>query len=272
MIFVIPSYQRAEVLRQKSLALLFKYGVRGKDIHVFIVDSPEQIAAYAYLKELDVNVHCGPVGLHNMRNHISKYFGKGTEMVCLDDDISDIVYMNEDVSIADKKSCKRYPLKSFPVDHFSEWLQGTFAWMRENNVNLFGIYPVRNGYFMKSSPAVTHDLRFCVGAFWGCINQPDIMLTIEEKEDVERTLKYFEADGAVLRYNHIAPVTRYYKTPGGMQSRGDRYVAAKESVLQLVATFSKLCSVYTGKKSGVHEAKLKRVPAARQIKSMPEWL
>lgn len=263
MLFVIPSYQRPEVLRTKSMALLDKFHVPRNMIHVFIVDDPKQIEDYSYLHSFGVHVHTGPLGLHHMRNHISRHFPNGAELVCLDDDIEDLVYMQEDVSIHDKKSCKRYPLKQFPQDYFLHWLQITFEWMRKYDVYMFGIYAVKNGYFMKSLSPITCDLRFCVGSFWGCINQPDVIITLEEKEDVERTIKYFNKAGHILRFNHIAPVTRYYKTHGGMQARGiDRHAAAAESARQLVATFPEHCSLYTGKKTGVHEVKLRNPLAA----------
>ena len=53
----------------------------------------------------------------------------------------------------------------------------------KNNIGLFGIYPIKNGYFMKDLPEKTIDLRFCVGTFWGCINNHNIQINIEEKED-----------------------------------------------------------------------------------------
>lgn len=243
-------------------------------VHVFLVDDESERDAYTYLLPLGVNVHYGPIGLHHMRNHIHRYFPVGTHMVCMDDDIEDLVYMQEDHSVCDRKSAKRYPLSSYPPQAVNTWLQTTFAWMEANSIHLFGIYAVKNGYFMKSLPDITTDLRFCVGSFWGCINTHTLCVSIEEKEDVERTLKAYVQDHGVLRFNHIAPVTRYYKTKGGMQARGvDRLHAAQESAQKLVATFSDLCSLCTSKKSGVHEVKLKnRSTASCQIRTTESLL
>lgn len=262
MIFVIPSYNRAHVLKTKTLSLLDRFHIPYTKIHVFLVDDPIEREAYAYVMDMGLHVHFGPKGLHHMRNHISKTFPAGTRMVCLDDDIDDLVYMREDTSINDIKSAKRYPLLQYPTTQFVTWLEDTFAWMEDHDVHLFGIYPVKNGYFMKSLPPITTDLRFCVGAFWGCINQPDVQLMLEEKEDVERTLKFYVRDRSVLRFNHIAPVTKYYKTNGGMQANGvDRKSAAKHSAEKIVATFPDLSYLYTGKKSGVIEVKFKNSSA-----------
>ncbi len=261
-IYIIPSYQRANTLATKTLAMLHRYGITPPEIHIFVADVPSERVAYAAFAER-YNLHYGPVGLHHMRNFITSSFPDGTPIVCLDDDIDDLVFMQEDESVTDRKSAKRYPLHAYPAHWFRTWMQDTFAFMKSTDgPRLFGIYPVKNGYFMKSLPEVSHDLRFCVGVFWGCIVDSRIQLTCEEKEDVERTLLYYKfyGPGSILRFNHIAPVTKYYKTQGGMQARHtNRLEAAKASALQLVATYPELCTLYTSKKSGVYEVKFRKL-------------
>lgn len=264
-IYVIPSYQRADILKTKTLSMLTRYGITPDEIHVFIADTPAE--RLAYQEYTRYNIHYGPVGLHHMRNFITSSFPDGTPIVCFDDDIDDLVYMQEDETVIDRKSAKRYPLQSYPAHWFRTWIHDTFTYMFACGVRLFGIYPVKNGYFMKSLPPISHDLRFCVGVLWGCIVDSRIQITCEEKEDVERTLLYYRLHGpeSILRFNHIAPITKYYKTHGGMQARGaNRQDAAKTSAIQLVATFPDLCSLCTSKKSGVYEVKLtiRKTPTA----------
>lgn len=266
-IYVIPSYKRPNILRDKTLTMLFRYGVLPHDIYVFIADTLEEKESYSYLRQEGVHIRYGPIGLCNMRNHIVATFPPETCMVCIDDDISELVYMKEDTTFENKKSAQRYPLLPYPAHHFGEWMKHTFQFMKKHNIHLFGIYPVKNGYFMKSLDSVTTDLKFCVGAFWGCILDPNIILTLEEKEDVQRTLLNFQKYGKVLRYNHVAPVTTYYKTKGGMQALGtDRHSAARESARQLVATFPDLCKIYEGKKSGVMEVRLRKMTTDDSLK------
>lgn len=277
--YVIPSYQRSQLLLQKTLNMLLRYAIPCSSIYVFIVDCETEIRAYTdALSGLDVNIRKGPRSLHNMRNHIAKSFPDGTCMVCIDDDVEDLRYMIEDETVENKKSAKRYPLRPYPANHFVDWMQRTFQYMKENGCRLFGIYPVKNGYFMKSSPPVTNTLRFCVGAFWGCILDQNVQLVCEEKEDVERCLLYYAKHGerSILRFNHICPVTRYYKTSGGMQSNSRcRKEDAKISANYLVERFPHLCTLWTSKKSGVCEVKFKRVStAADSIQQIcyPRWL
>ena len=110
------------------------------------------------------------------------------------------------------------------------------------------------------TPLVTSDLKLIVGPVWGSINRhdKDLILTIDEKEDVERTLQYYSKDGGVIRFNNICVQTTYYKTPGGMQAdKRDRKKDAYESALYLNKKYPNLTKLYLGKKSGYAEVKLK---------------
>lgn len=261
MYYVIPSLSRVNTLLNKSLYLLIHtYQVSPQDIYVFVVK--EELADYQNkILSLypDIHICVGPLGLHHMRNHIRLYFPENTKLVCLDDDIQELRVMKEDTSILDLKSCKRYPLFPLTKEAFHVFINDAFTTLEQNHLHFFGIYAVRNGYFMKSLPDISTHLRFCVGAFWGCINQhsESLQLHLEEKEDVERTLRYFLQDKGVLRFNKICPITRYYKEKGGMQARNiDRLETSKTACQYLLTTFPEHCKLYTSKKSGIYEIKL----------------
>lgn len=133
----------------------------------------------------------------------------------------------------------------------------TFKKCKRENIYLWGIYPVENAYFMQ--PYATTDLRFIVGPCFGIINRHDsrLKLTLDEKENVERTLQYWSLDGKVLRLNNITLRTQYYKTPGGMQSEGKiRKEEAMKSAQILHKKYPNLTKIYLGKKSGHPEIKL----------------
>lgn len=259
MLFIIPSLSREDILLKKTLPLLLStYHVAPERIHVFVIQKEyasyvERIGAISP----QVQVHIGPLGLHHMRNHIHSFFPEGTEMVCLDDDITEIqqLYIREEIT--DVKSAKRYGLVSLTAETFDRWLQDAFHELHTRHLSLFGIYPVRNGYFMKDLPSKTFDLRFIVGCVWGCINRHHRTIVLEEKEDVERTLLSYIQDKGVLRYNHLCPVTKYYKEQGGMQARTkDRKETSQQSCCYLLTTYPMYCKLYTSKKSGIHEIRL----------------
>ena len=257
--FVIPSLSRATLLCEKTLALLVKkFQIDQSSIYVFVVaEEYESYALTAHVLYPGIRLMVGPLGLHHMRNFIHAFFPENEELVFLDDDITDLVEMVEDTGVLDKNKCDRYPLRGLTTEQFKAYLTSAYSMMRKEGIYLWGIYPVKNGFFMKDLPAVTYDLRFIVGCFWGCINRPERKITIEEKEDVERTLLYFKEDKKILRFNRIAPVTTYYKQKGGMQARGmDRLETSKQSCQYLIEKYPEYCRLYTGKKSGVWEVRL----------------
>ncbi len=258
-VVAIPSYERPTILRTHTLEVLRRAKILNERVYIFIADVPDnsQETKYASYATEGYHVVKGPLGLHHMRNFIHKYFPEGQEILSMDDDIEHIVEMREDTSVENIKSCKRYPL--YEMDSRLEaWVTSAFQHLRETGSSLFGVYPVKNGYFMKSVPCVSTDLRFCVGAVWGMINRQDCHIQLEEKEDFERTLWCYQRDGKVVRWNHIAPVTKYYKTEGGMQAAGvDRLQASKESCHALITMYPQWCRLYTSKKSGVHEVRLR---------------
>lgn len=254
-VIAIPSYKRHDTIVTHTLAFCESCGVPSEIIHIFVVKEDES----SYNKALEnrgLYIHTGPLGLHNMRNYITDFFDPGQKILHMDDDIKSMVYMMPDDSIRDLKSSRRYPLYKFRGE-FMSWIESAFHALSIGHARMFGVYPVKNGYFMKDLPYVTEDLRFCVGTFWGCINDRTIRINIEEKEDFERTLLHYEKNGSVLRYNHIAPVTTFYKTLGGMQSRStDRSGASARSCTYLVNRFPALCKLHRVKKNGIHEVKL----------------
>jgi hypothetical protein len=133
----------------------------------------------------------------------------------------------------------------------------TFKYCVLNKIYLWGIYPVENAWFMSSYP--TTDLRFIVGPCFGIINRRlgNLKLTLDEKENVERTLQYWSNDGIVLRLNNITLRTQYYKVPGGMQTEGkSRKTEALKSAEILHSRYPNITKIYLGKKSGHPELKL----------------
>jgi hypothetical protein len=264
-VIAIPSYRRQNVLVKCTLAYLRDCGVPDDMIHIFVVSEEEDSYKMAVAASGGGNYsfHIGPVGLDKMRNFITDFFPEGTNILSMDDDIRYLVYMEEDRSVTDKKSCRRYPLFRLSGADFLSWAETAFAALALSQppTKLFGVYPIRNGYFMKTLPYVTFDLRFCVGSIWGCINDHKLRVTIEEKEDYERTLICFDIYGSVMRYNHIAPVTSYYTTPGGMQcaSSKNRIEESRKSCEYLTHKFPHLCKLGRIKKnSGIHEISLTR--------------
>jgi len=114
---------------------------------------------------------------------------------------------------------------------------------------------------------MTTELNYIVGAFYGIINRPTlkkIQLTITkengQKEDVERTLKYFLHDGIVLRFNKIGFITKYYGKEGGLGKFEERIKPMKEACNRLEKTYSNYGKTKV-RGNGMAEFVLKKVPS-----------
>ena len=247
--FVIPSYNRSDLIKKKTLSLCKRLNINFNDIYVFIIKEDEDNYKNS-LCDLRINIIVVdiPSGLHHMRNYITKYFPEKTLLLSLDDDINDIYKLVNDNTLTQITSSE-----------FNTFLYDSFQICLDNSIGLFGVYPVKNAYFMKDSPEKTYKLKFCVGAFWGCINNHNIHINIEEKEDFERTIQFYIENNKILRINNICVATNYYKNKGGMQTNTNRIENSKISSEYLIRTYPKYCKFNRIKKSGIHEIKLRIV-------------
>ena len=155
------------------------------------------------------------------------------------------------------KNRRLYKLKKIPS--LDKFIQNAFKRCLKESIYLWGVYPVANSYFM--TPTITTKLKFIVGPMFGIINRhsDDLVLTIDEKENVERTLQYYSKDAGVIRFNNVTISPKYFKTPGGMQSssvrKGTRKNNAFTAAHYLHKKYPKMTKIHLGKKSGWPEVK-----------------
>ena len=259
---VIPSYNRSNYILKATLSICSYYNIPFNLIYIFIVDDPLQIDTYTKSLENYDGIHIiyGPLGLKNMRNFITNYFDENTPLLCMDDDIIALYKLYEDTTIHDTNKSAHWKLKEMTPIEFYNWTFEAYNIMINKNLRLFGIYPVKNGFFMKDLPSITYDKRFCVGTFWGILNTKAIQITLEEKEDMERSILYTIHDGGVLRFNNITLLTKYYKTPGGMQTHQTHRDRINNSIISSNVLYNKyptICKLYTSKKNGMCEIRFK---------------
>jgi hypothetical protein len=260
----IPSYNRPDLIQIKTLALLHRHNIPAARITIFVANQEQhdlykaKIPAWLY-----GNLVIGVIGLRNQRNFIMDYYPVGAHIVQMDDDLDKIMELIiEPRRVSRKGSRKSTRLSKStrrmrPILDLDEFIKRAFEICHQKNIYLWGVYPLANTRFM--TPKITTDLRFIVGPFWGIINRhlPELRITIDEKENAERTLQHYTIDGAVLRFNNIGIETRYYKNKGGMQDEGkNRKDEALKSVYYLHKKYPKLTKIYLGKKSGVPEIRM----------------
>ena len=257
---IIPSYKRPEIVINKTLKVCSRLNIDKSLIYIFIIKDEEANYKIEALNDYNIIVADIEPGLDKMRNYITNYFPENAMLLSMDDDIDDINQLIIDETITDLNKSRRYKLISIEPLQFHTIINNAFESLLNEDIGIFGFYPIKNGFFMKDSEPITYSLKFCVGTMWGCLNQKDIQITIEEKEDVERTLKYFKKFKKILRFNHINVATKYYKNKGGMQflnNKTDRIENSKISAKLLSEMYPEYCYLHTSKKSGIWEVKLR---------------
>lgn len=249
-VIAIPSYKRAETLRDKSLVLLKKYGIEAKRIYVFVANKDEEKIYKEVLQPGTYHkIVVGVPKIGPQRNFISDYFPVGTPLVHMDDDITSFIEWSA--------TARR---NETGLKDLNAVIRRGFTTCQREGCSLWGIYPVANGFFMRKGH--TRDLKFVIGSFNGCFNPgtkgpQGVKLALEmDKEDYERSIRFYLRDGGVVRLCDVSPKTAYYTEKGGNQE-----FRTMETVMRgakdLVRMFPKLCKLNLTKKSGYPEVKLK---------------
>jgi len=253
----IPSYKRAQLCNEKTLSTLNKMKISKEKIYVYVADKEEyEIYKTALDKSLYNKLVIGKKGLVPQRQFISEQWPQGKNIVFFDDDVQSI-----DLSMS---AFKNKNLNDFFIHAFSE--------CKKHKSFIWGVYPVFNPFFRKGRNEMTTAQNYIVGAFYGIINRPklkSIQLTLTkengQKEDVERTIKYFIEDGIVLRFNKIGFVTKYYGKEGGLGTFEARLKPMLEASKLLKKKYPEYGDIST-KTNGMTEFRLKKIPSKYDLK------
>lgn len=245
-VVVIPSYNRVDTLKEKTLRLLQEHDIPASKIYVFVADQEQKKLYEDGLEKGSVgHIIVGVKGLPEVRNFIFDYFPKGKPIISFDDDVRGFIEYDP--------RAKRHER---PLRDLAAMFNRGFAECKKSSAHFWGVYPSANGYFMK--PTVTTDLRFIIGSFWGCHNPgKDVRITIGngEKEDYQRTIQFWERDGVIVRMTDVAVQTATYATPGGLQE-GNRLAREKKTVAAMIAKWPQYIKMNPRRKSGYPEIRL----------------
>ena len=274
-VIAIPSYQREHTLNIRTLATLKSYKVSTKIIYIFVATKEEY---EKYCDSLDKiyhkNIICpkeDTIGVKNMRMFMSTYFKEGQKICYMDDDVYGIeeAVFNAKSKKKLKEKLKLKKLKNTPENR-KQWkkscqvfvklksldafLQKGFSILEKSGHKLFGINPVYNPFFCtikdKKNKHISYNLKYIVGALCGVINSIEGEIRhVHDKEDYERSIRYYLLTGGTPRFNNISIVTKYYKEPGGLQSLGHRsWDKVDKSAKFLLQAYPDISSLNTRKK------------------------
>lgn len=231
--------------------MLNKHGIN-KDLIYIFVDECEIDEYSNCLNHNHYNqIIKGGKGILKQVEAVEAFFPIGTHILRIDDDIDEIIF---DTS----------GFLGIPLDDF---IKLAFSVCIENKAFIWGLYPVNNQFFMLNNPEINFNLSYICGNFYGFINRniDELKLTTTvktngNKEDVERTLRYWTCDGIIVRFDRITTKTKYYGTDGGGLGRfNDRLEPMKKATINLLSEFNEFGSLYT-KSCGMTEFKFKKTP------------
>ena len=244
-VIAIPSYKRAETLRDKTLAVLAEYSIPIQKIHVFVANKEEyEIYKHTLKKDSYGFLHIAKPGMAAVRNFITQFFPVGKPIFNMDDDIRGFIEWSPTARRNER-----------PLRDLQAAITHGFQEARRTGFRLFGFYPVANGFFMKKEH--TEDIRYIIGSVWGIINPGKILtVSIDDKEDYLRSVIMYILDGGVLRFNNISPQSAYYKETGGMQETRT-FTRIEQSAKAMVKSFPEFVSLNLTKRSGMPELRLR---------------
>ena len=200
-IICIPSFDRPLIIINKTLKLLRNYNIPNSQIIIFLKDQ-EQMNLY---KDIVANynlVLTGASGIMDTRNFLQNFITHETDyeqVLFLDDDLDAIYKMDQ------------------PLEDLNEFVIEGFKKTKELGLNVFGVSPFHNKFYMKDNVSTT--LKYCAGACFGQIfdRKKDLILSdIGHGEDFEFCIQIFNRDGGIVRFNNVAIKTKYFEKEGGI--------------------------------------------------------
>jgi cellulose synthase/poly-beta-1,6-N-acetylglucosamine synthase-like glycosyltransferase len=248
-VVAIPTYKRYQQVFNKSISMLIKHKVPTSKIYIFVANNEERDL---YKQSLDKGTYhkivVGVLGINNQRKYITKYFKTGTNVLFIDDDVEKI----EELVSGKLKE----------ILNLDKFVRNGFKECKKNKIFLWGIYPVRNAFFMEPRPIQSFGLRFILGTFYGQIirHDKDLLTTVQEKEDFENSILHYKKDCGVLRYEKVTLKTKFYNPDGGiMAMTNDRKQVHEKSAKKLKKLYPEYGNIWQ-RQNGIYEFKLKSLP------------
>jgi hypothetical protein len=230
---VIPSYNRPDVFKNKTLKFLQKHNINMNNVFLFVsCDAQKEL-----YKDCGVsNIIEGIIGLSAQRNFITNYFPVGQKLVSFDDDVIDLVELD-------------VHNKLIPLESLESLIKEGFDLCRMEGANLWGVYPTPNAFYMKKS--ISTDFKFIIGRFWGIINPGPVLHlhdTHGSKEDYIRCIMMWQLDKKLVRMNYVAIKSATYKSPGGLNT-SERGNKEREAVAYILRNYSQYVKLNKRRKS-----------------------
>ena len=243
----IPTITRYKTIKQHTLSYLEKTDINFKNVDLFLSNEEELPHYKEELKNYPINfIVTNQKHVNTQRNFIVKYYKENQLVLGIDDDIKNI-----EIKVNDKKTTT--------LTNLIDFVHKAFEICLPNKIDIWGVNPVLNPFFMSNK--ITFNLKYVPAGFYGWRNSYQDKAFVSTnpeygKEDFERSIRYYIADGGVGRFNYVSMNTKYYAGSGGINSY--RTVEYEQKAVEwLIKKFPLYCSLNTHKKSKWPEVRLK---------------
>ena len=235
--FIIPSFQRSEILQAKTLKYLDVMGVDRSDVYVFIREDDKDYEMYDAIP--DINLLAIDIkGIGATHNYITEHFDADEFIVEIDDDLEYIVDNKRDEITDFLPLCEEMKSK-----------------MEEVGASYAGTYSVANNMFMTNCEKYTTKLSYMLGCIRWRFIRKEIKVKTNYAEDMEHIILHFIRDGKILKNNHIAPITKNY-AEGGCNGDGRGFESERVDKQYLADTYPMLCRFFV-RKNGKPDCRLR---------------
>lgn len=240
---VIPTYQRYDLAKKKTLAFLQSHNIPKDRIYVFVANEEEKEKYQETIGEYTIVV--GVKGIGQQRNFIEQEWAQeGEYIISMDDDI-------ENVMIKDGENTMS-PIKNF----YDDLILRGYDEMQKNKAKTWGIYAAANPFFMKYR--VYTDLSYIIASTYGFIATKNEKLKriTEHGEDYEYSIRQYVLNKKLVRFDWITVKTKYFHIGGLEEHRKENNTNVEDGINKIVELFPQYCTKYY-RKNGTPELRLK---------------
>ena len=199
----IPTYQRYDIAKNKTIAFLAKHNIPKERIYIFVANEEEK---KEYGKTLpDYQIVVAVPGIGPVRNFIEQtWSNEGDYIISMDDDTTDIKIKTEDDKLVSID------------DFYEEVILRGWEEMQKYNAKHWGLYPVQNALFMKRK--IRTGLTFICSNLYGLIVQKtdELKRIAITRADYEYSIRQFLYNGSVVRFDYLVATTQYV-SKGGLE-------------------------------------------------------
>ncbi len=251
LVYVVKSHERVDRFFEKTYSkIILEYGFELSKVFIFVsTDSDVELYSEKYK---DANIVKAPKGVAAVDNFITSYFDSGQKIIYMNDDVSGIFTVDENLK---KVKASSQEVKAL--------INEAFEVMVQNSISYGGLYPVLNTMFMSGGKDIKVDFCLIMDPFSFVINDKNVKITVSDKSDFEKSIQHFAINGALLRFNRYSLQVEYYGKKGGFQGRDEK--TELSTAQEMLNKYPEYINGINVKNGGKTSLRFNRLPAKKEV-------